>query len=452
MLRLHEIFASTFLLLFGLLFLFVSALSYYGIRQIELQNYTKELRTALILLDNPQDLKAIDKKIATRVTLIAPDGRVIAESRFDKSRMENHLYRPEIQQAKRQGWGSSVRYSKTLHQNFLYVARRLHDGRFLRLAKPLQEIQHHFITLWVRFIGIFGLLLVVALVVSYIISWRIKSEVQKLIDYLEGIAKKEYLQKIESSFAKEFEILSNHLKKLAKRLKKREEKKERYTQKLKQISRQRTELISAISHEFKNPVAIINGYAQTLLEEEMTPSMRKKFLRKIYEASNKINYMIDRLALAMKFESESLKPQKQIFDICKVIEEAVEFIKQRYSKRKIDVVCESYALFADRYMIQTVISNLLDNALKYSEDEVRVEVRNGIVAVIDRGIGVRSEEITKLTKKFYRVRHSWDNSMGLGLYISEYILQLHGSRLDIESTFGQGSVFSFSLTPMKNPQ
>ncbi len=445
MLRLHQIFFSHLVILLSLLFLFVSLFSYYEIRKIEINDYTKELETILNLLDEKIDVRKIDKTIHVRVTVIDDKGRVLAESRFDPRGMENHLNRPEIQEASKRGWGRSVRHSSTLHQDFLYVAKRMANGKFVRLAKPLAEIKAHFIALWIRFIALFALFILVALFVSYVLSRKIKDEVEKIIHYVEAIWQKEYEKNLKSTFSKEFEMLSMHLKKLAKRLQKREEKKRRYRRKIKQISQQRTELISAISHEFKNPVAIIHGYAQTLLEEDVPQSLQRKFLQKIFEASNKISYMIDRMGLAMKFESGSLQPQKSEFDLCEVAKEALDFVKQRYPQREVQLKCQREMVYADRHMIETVILNLVENALKYSELEVVIQIVDGCVEIRDRGIGIKPEELEKITKKFYRVRQSWDNSMGLGLYIVKYILQLHNSHLEIESEFGKGSLFRFCL-------
>ncbi len=450
MLRLHHIFFFHLLALLGILFVFVSLFSYYGIRQIEIDDYTNDLQTILAVLNDKADIKTIDKKTHLRVTLIDKNGKVLAESRFDPKQMENHLYRPEIQEALKRGWGKSVRYSATLHQDFLYIAKRLSDGKFLRLAKALKEIKEHFITLWLRFMAIFVLFILIALFVSFVLSKKIKAQMQNILDYVEALQQKEYEKKLPVSFSKEFQILSNQLKKLVKRLKKREEKKECYTKKIKQISRQRTELIGAISHEFKNPVAIINGYAQTLLEEEVPEKLQKRFIQKIHEASDKISYMIDRLSLAMKFESDSLKPRKEHFDICEVLRKSAEFLKNRYKNREIIVECRPVSIYADRQMIETVILNLLDNAIKYSELPVIAKIEDEQLKIIDRGIGIKPKDIKKLTKKFFRVRQSWDNSMGLGLYISDYILQLHHTHLRIESQYSKGSCFCFSLEPMKD--
>jgi signal transduction histidine kinase len=107
---------------------------------------------------------------------------------------------------------------------------------------------------------------------------------------------------------------------------------------------------------------------------------------------------------------------------------------------------ESYMITADRTMIEIVISNLIDNALKYSDETVRVILENDALHVKDTGVGIKEEDIEKVTQKFYRSNsHSWDNSMGLGLALVNYILKLHNTTLEIQSSLGVGSDFSFKL-------
>ncbi len=377
--------------------------------------------------------------------MIDESGEILAESRYDKYKMENHLKRPEIQTALSKRWGESIRYSKTLKEDFLYVAKRLKDENILRMAYSLSEIKRHFYSLWLKFLAIFLLFIVLSVMVSYVISSKIKAEMGLIVGYVKALANKNYDKTFKVGFAKEFEVIGKNLKNLAKRLKKRDDNKKKFTKKLKKINRERSELISAIGHEFKNPIAIISGYTQTLLEDELSPALRKEFLKKIYKASEKISDMIDRLSFAIKFESGMLTPKKERFDICIVIKEAVNFLKSRYPGREIEVNCEKYEVNADKKMIESVILNLLDNALKYSDSLVSIEASNGVVKVKDRGIGIKEEDIEKITKRFYRVGNSWDNSMGLGLYIVKYILKLHNNKLEIKSKYGEGSEFSFRL-------
>ena len=91
---------------------------------------------------------------------------------------------------------------------------------------------------------------------------------------------------------------------------------------------------------------------------------------------------------------------------------------------------------------QNFISNLIENALKYSEDEVFVELTDNSIIIKDKGIGIEAKELEKIRNKFYRVSNNgWNNSLGLGLFIVQAILSLHNFKLEINSEFNKGSEF-----------
>ena len=127
-----------------------------------------------------------------------------------------------------------------------------------------------------------------------------------------------------------------------------------------------------------------------------------------------------------------------------VVEVAMN-LEERYN-REIYVEGEIFTVRADKALVEIVLKNLIENALKYSNETVYVNVSNDRVSVIDKGVGISVENIEKVTKKFFRTdEHTWDNSMGLGLAIVKQILKLHNSVLDIESQENVGSTFSFKL-------
>jgi len=209
-------------------------------------------------------------------------------------------------------------------------------------------------------------------------------------------------------------------------------------------------MLSAIAHEFRNPIASIMGYAQTLNDdEEIPPNLRKRFLNKIYNNSEKIEKLLNRLLLWNRFESGTQKLQLTKFDIYPLIKEIACNLEDRYKNRQIIVDKNILVVRADKALIEIVIKNLIENALKYSKEEVEVKIENSIVSVIDKGIGISPKNIEKVTKKFFRTdEHSWDNSMGLGLSIVKQILKLHNTRLEISSQEGKGSIFYFDLSTL----
>ena len=265
--------------------------------------------------------------------------------------------------------------------------------------------------------------------------------------YLDNMDKAEKIDYKAHFFTQEFEDINQNLIKALNSSKKREEIKQRYNAKLKLKNRQRADMISAIAHEFRNPIASIMGYAQTLDEDKDIPqALQEKFLGKIYNNGIKIESLLSRLVLWNKFESGEATLHPSNFDLYTLIQEVKTALEEKYPQREIEIEGSTYMVDADRTLLEVVLKNLMENALKYSKDEVIVKIDEGQISVIDKGAGISSSDISKVTKKFYRSgTHSWDNSMGLGLSIVKSILALHRTTLEIESEEEKGSTFSFHI-------
>jgi len=249
------------------------------------------------------------------------------------------------------------------------------------------------------------------------------------------------------SFTREFDDINKNLVKVLKSAKKRGYVKQKYSAKLKLKNRQRGEMISAIAHEFRNPISSIMGYAQTLHEDKnISRAIEEKFLEKIYNNGQKIEDLLSRLILWNKFESGETKLHMSSFSLYHLIEEVIASLEDRYKNRTIVIVGDDRTVSADRTLIEIVLKNLIENAIKYSDDEIIVKISSDTISVIDSGIGISKSDITKVTKKFYRSdTHNWDNSMGLGLSIVKTILALHSTKLHIDSIEKEGSSFYFEI-------
>jgi len=274
---------------------------------------------------------------------------------------------------------------------------------------------------------------------------RISKELKKVEHYLSGEVKK--LDDSAHFFTREFENINLKLIHILRKIKKREKEKRKYTAKIKLKNRQRSDMLSAIAHEFRNPIASIMGYSQTLTEDEEIPTgLRLKFLGKIYNNGEKIEELLSRLLLWNRFESGNQKLQFSKFAMKPMVSEIASNLQDKYKGREIEVQGEELLLKADKALMEIVMKNLIENALKYSKEVVKVELSHQSIKVIDQGVGISEENIDKVTKKFFRTdEHSWDNSMGLGLAIVKQILKLHNSTLKIESQEDKGSTFSFEV-------
>ena len=463
MLNIHHLFIIKFLSLFLGTLLLASLASYITLKDIVIEHYEDHLKSSIALialeLNNVESLDTYvteaHQATGLRITVIDANGHVIAESNTDKQSMENHANRAEVMASNAHEFGMSTRYSKTLKTDFLYVAKRvlLHQHPiYLRLSISLERVMHNFYALWSNLLIIFALMTLIAIAISFKMSRRIRYDIEQITQYLDAISNKNYKAIVKTRYFNEFLQISLLLKNLVKKLASREKQKRKYTAKLRLVNKQRNEILSAISHEFKNPIASIMGYAETLHDDpDISQEIRTKFLQKILSNSRKMSDMLDRLSLSVKLEHNDLSIKPMHFDLNELLEEIVSNMSKKYKERRILYrgIAEK-SVYADKTMIELAVINLIDNALKYSEEDVHLTLKENRVVVQDFGMGIEAEEIEKITSKFYRVhKNSWDNSMGIGLAIVSYIVKLHGSALHIKSTLHEGSTFSFSIKKFK---
>jgi len=460
-LKIHQIFIVKFLLLFVGTLLITSLISYIVLKVIIIDHSKNNLQNAIGLIG--LELQKIDdldkysldvkKHTALRITIIDTNGVVIAESNTDKSTMDNHANRYEIMQSNKEEFSHVVRYSKTLKVDFLYVVKKFSyrgNDIYIRLSMSLTQLMSDFYSLWYKLIIVFAIAILIAFYASKRMRTRIIHDINQITNFLDEVSNKNYNAIIKPKYFYEFLQISIMLKNLIKKLSSRDKQKRKYTAKLRLMNRQRNDILSAISHEFKNPVASIMGYTQALQEDpDIDPKIHAKFLGKINSNAEKISKMLDRLALSVKLENNDLNIKITRFDMKDLCEEVVSNLSLKYKDREINVKASKTIVYADKTMIELVLINLVDNALKYSELEVNLVLKNNEMIVEDKGIGIAEEHLDKITAKFYRVKkNSWDNSMGIGLAMVRYILKAHNSKLDIKSKFAKGSTFSFSLKEM----
>lgn len=462
MLKLHHIFFLNFLAIFIGTLIISSLIAYLSIKNTTINENREQLQKKISILqmqlpyvENLDNFAGEIKALTDlRVTIIDKDGLVLAESNEDRTKMDNHRGRPEVMDAAEKEYGFVTRYSDTLKTDFVYVVKKVsykNEYIFFRLSVSLKAVMNEFYELWIRLALVFSAFIIIGLMVSFKISKKIQHDMNEITAYLREISEKNYKAAVKPEHFSEFLFIALTLKNLAKKLNNRDKQKRKYTARLRLINKQRNDILSALSHEFKNPIASIQGYAETLIDDPNTDKkIQQRFLDKIMQNAKKISSMLDRLSLSIKLENEDLKIKKSTFDLANLAQDVIMNLGKKYKDREIMFTGEPYKIEADKTMIETVLVNLMDNALKYSQENITVSIIDNKLMVIDRGLGIADSDIDKITSKFYRVqKNTWDNSMGLGLAIVTYVLRLHNSTLIIESKEGEGSIFAFDLLPMK---
>jgi two-component system phosphate regulon sensor histidine kinase PhoR len=229
---------------------------------------------------------------------------------------------------------------------------------------------------------------------------------------------------------------------------------------LARLETMRRDFVANVSHELKTPITSIQGFIETLREGAVNdPAKAAQFLEILARQADRLNALIeDLLSLSrIERESEAQRVERQKTDLREVVEAAAADCSPRASERGITVrVGAPDALWADvdARMIEQAVANLLDNAIKFSEQGSVVEVeaeedgKERRVRVRDRGCGIAPEHLDRIFERFYRVDKGRSRDLGgtgLGLAIVKHIMQAHGGRVSVQSVPGQGSTFTLHL-------
>ena len=227
----------------------------------------------------------------------------------------------------------------------------------------------------------------------------------------------------------------------------------------------RKEFLGNVSHELKTPLFTVQSYISTLLDGALhDEKVLEKYLIQANKGVERLTYIIKDLDMITKLETGDLSLDLKTFDIVKVIENVFELLEMKASKKKITLTFDldyknPILVVADKDRIQQVLTNLIDNSIKYGDlkgtTEISIEnlIKNKvIVRVTDNGEGIEAVNIPRLFERFYRVDQSGSrkkSGSGLGLSIVKHIIEAHNEKIYVESELDVGSEFSFTLEKAK---
>jgi PAS domain S-box-containing protein len=218
--------------------------------------------------------------------------------------------------------------------------------------------------------------------------------------------------------------------------------------------KRRDHFLGIASHEMKNTLAGIKSYTQLLQRKLQHDPKNSEYLSKIDINTNRMRRLIDDLIDMTKLRAQKLTLILNSFEINQLIEEVLEETQLAHKERMIIFKKDTPRFVsADQMRIRQVLTNLLKNALKYSEDNTKIIVttKNAVdsvrVSVQDFGTGIPDEDQDKIFELFYRVEKETTrtNGLGVGLYISNEIVKMHGGTFELKSEYGKGSTFSFII-------
>ena len=314
---------------------------------------------------------------------------------------------------------------------------------------------YHFFIAPLHLIFVFGFAFCLALFSFFLIQYRVETfiykRVKKIYDDVSLLENTSYRnQPITTDMA----TLTQEVQKFA-----RDKKLEIETLKIREEYRR--EFLGNISHELKTPLFTVQGYLLTLLDGAMEDkTIRKKYLQRADKGVERLIYIVKDLDMITKLETGDIHLEVSRFDIVEVVQNVFDLLEMKASKKKITLAFDTkYAkpiwVLADQEKIQQVVTNLVVNSIKYGNEGGTTEVGiedlvndRLIVRVTDNGEGIKKQYIGRLFERFYRVDKSGARSeggSGLGLAIVKHIIEGHNEKIYVESQFGVGSEFSFTL-------
>lgn len=234
--------------------------------------------------------------------------------------------------------------------------------------------------------------------------------------------------------------------------------------KLKEQAAFRKEFLGNLAHELKTPIFSIQGYILTLLEGGLEDeNVNRKFLERASKATDRIASILDDLDSITKMEVDRVEFNFKNFDIVDLAEEVIESLEIPAAEKNIRLSFnkkyDPILVYADRNKIAQVITNLLSNSIFYGNENGKTIIRffpleDAIMCeVADDGPGIEEEKLPRIFERFYRVEQSRNRNeggSGLGLSIVKHIIESHNQSINVRSTQGLGSTFSFTLARAKN--
>jgi two-component system phosphate regulon sensor histidine kinase PhoR len=223
----------------------------------------------------------------------------------------------------------------------------------------------------------------------------------------------------------------------------------------------RREFLGNVSHELKTPLFTVQGYLSTLLDGAMNDkNIRKKYLERAEKGVERLIYIVEDLDMISKLEMGDVNLELSLFNIVELVQNVFDLLEMKADKKNIILMFDRryskpVKVFADKEKIQQVLTKLVMNSIKYGKVNGTTEVSiedliddKIIVRIRDNGEGIEKHNISRLFERFFRVDKSGARSeggSGLGLSIVKHIIEAHGEKIYIESEFGKGSEFSFTL-------
>ena len=377
----------------------------------------EDLKSYGLLLSNCSSVEEIEQsgvpvESDLRLTIIGSDGRVLYDNEADSVAMGNHSSRPEIREAMQDGEGEAVRNSETLSRSTFYYAIRLADGSILRLSKDARSIY-----------SIFSQALPMMALTAKLIA-----PIEKLA---ENIGECTEMQTYEELTPFMVMIRKQH-------------------EDIMKNARMRQEFSANVSHELKTPLTSISGYAELIETGMASEQDTVRFAHGIHNSANRLLTLINDIIRLSELDGTEQEADTELLNLHEMAKNCVEMLSMSAEKHNVTIALSGTECYvtANRQMMEELLYNLCDNAIRYNNLGGSVDVQtyaredHTYLIVKDTGIGISKEHQERIFERFYRVDKSRSKSTGgtgLGLAIVKHIIAKSHANLELESEPGKGT-------------
>ncbi len=336
----------------------------------------------------------------------------------------------------------------------VYEDEKLTGYAYIILASEKQtEIANSLFNSYILRSGafLFFITLLGALGIGLFFLWYITRNLQRIINTFRRFKEGDYSARVDDKSKGDMVILAETFNDMADTI-------ESNIDELQSVERLRRELIANVSHDLRTPLAIIQGYIETLLikKDNLAEEKKTKYMDIIMDSTKKLSNMVGQLFEYSKLEANEIKPEKETFQMSDLAQDIAAKYQILAEKKKINMnlkVEENLPLvFADISLVERAIQNLLDNALKFTPDGGTIQLilnnnKNGVgVRIEDNGPGISQEDQSHIFERYHKSMGNKKNKgAGLGLAIVKKIIEIHDSTIKVSSGINKGTAFYFNL-------
>jgi two-component system phosphate regulon sensor histidine kinase PhoR len=437
--------------------------------QENLRHDLEDKAKILVRTGNFDDVKSLATIAHARITLIDWRGTVNADSSDEQEALENQRDRPEVAAALQGRSSSAIRMSPTLGVKFLYLAIPIQSGA-LRLAVPVSQIDSAVSEIRWKMLQTTGAVFAIALIVAAFFARRLAQKFHTILGHAGELANGNFHARSEIMDRGEFALLSAKLNETSAKLERTVQQLQSEHTELEKLERVRKDFVINVSHELRTPLASIQGYTETLMDGAIDDRENNlRFLGIIRHNAERLATLTADLLTLSRIELKTQEFRFASYDVNRLLGDIVDSMRPIAGRKSISLDLQpsppETEVFCDSQAIYQILSNLLDNAVKYTPEGGIITVgsrpftdpqgvRRVEVFVRDTGSGIPPEDLPRLFERFYRVDKARSRELGgtgLGLAIVKHLVRAHGGEVRVESQLGQGSTFLFTLPVDDSP-